>query len=72
MKMISATVRDGYGRSVRIYLNPDNINYVRDNYDGETSVVFNDGKVVSLKEDAGAIAKQWALCKDEKGESDGR
>ena len=70
MKMISAMVRDGYGRSVRIYLNPDNINYVRDNYDGETSVVFTDGKVVSLKDDASAIAEQWALCKGE-GDGDG-
>ena len=72
MKMISAMVRDGYGRSARIYLNPDSINYVRDNYDGETSVVFKDGKVVSLKDDAGAIAEQWALCKAEEGEGDGR
>ena len=72
MKMISSMVRDGYGRSARIYLNPDNINYVRDNYDGETSVVFKDGKVVSLKDDAGAIAEQWALCKAEEGEGDGR
>lgn len=72
MKMISAMMRDGYGRSARIYLNPDNINYVRDNYDGETSVVFKDGKVVPLRDDAGAIAEQWALCKAEKGECDGR
>ena len=67
MKMISATMRDGYGRSARIYLNPDNINYVRDNHDGETSVVFTDGKVVAITDDAGAIAKQWALCKTEEG-----
>lgn len=71
MKMISAMVRDGYGRSVRIYLNPDNINYVRDNYDGETLVVFTDGKVVSLRDDASAIAEQWALCKAEEGDGDG-
>lgn len=71
MKMISAMIRDGYGRSARIYLNPDNINYVRDNYDGETSVVFKDDKVVSIKDDAGAIAEQWAICKTEKGEGDG-
>lgn len=70
MKMIRAMIRDGYGRSARIYLNPDNINYVRDNYDGETSVVFNDDKVVSVKDDAGAIAEQWALCKSEEGESE--
>ena len=70
MKMIRAMMRDGYGRSARIYLNPDNINYVRDNYDGETSVVFINDKVVSVKGDAGAIAEQWALCKSEKGEED--
>lgn len=68
MKMLSAMMRDGYGRSVRIYLNPDNINYVRDNYDGETSVVFKDGKVVSVKDDADAIAKQWTICKSEEGD----
>ena len=67
MKMISARMRDGYGRLAHIYLNPDNINYVRDNYDGETSVVFNDGGVVSIKDDAGAIAEQWWLCKSEGG-----
>ncbi len=67
MKMISAMMRNGHGGAARIYLNPDNINYVRDNYDGETSVVFKDGKVVTLKDDAGAIAEQWALCKAEKG-----
>ena len=61
--MIRATVRDGYGRSARIYLNPDSINYVRDNYDGETSVVFKDDKVVSVKEDAFAIAEKWEICK---------
>ena len=72
MKMISAMVRNGYGRSARIYINPDNINYVRDNYDGETSVVFLDGKVVSIEDDAGAIAEQWARCKAEEGEGDGR
>lgn len=71
MKMISAMMRGGYGRSDRIYINPDNINYVRDNYDGETSVVFKDGKVVSVKDDAGAIAEQWALCKTEEGEGHG-
>lgn len=67
MKMIRAMIRDGYGRSARIYLNPDNINYVRDNYDGETSVVFKDDKVVSVKDDASAIAEQWTLCKTEEG-----
>ena len=71
MKMIRAMMQDGYGRSARIYLNPDNINYVRDNYDGKTSVVFKDGKVVSLEDNAGAIAEQWALCKVEEGECDG-
>jgi len=72
MKMIRAMIRDGYGRKARIYLNPDNINYMRDNYDGETSVVFKDGKVVSVEEDAGAIAEQWELCKAEEGEGDGK
>lgn len=67
MKMISAMMRNGYGGSARIYLNPDNINYVRDNHDGETTVVFKDGKVVTLKDDAGDIAEQWALCKAEEG-----
>lgn len=71
MRMISARMRDGYGRSVRIYLNPDSINYVRDNHDGETSVVFSNGEAVSLRDDAGAVAEQWALCKAEEGEGDG-
>lgn len=72
MKMIRAMMRDGYGRPASIYLNPDNINYVRDNCDGETSVVFTDGKIVTIKDDAGAIAEQWALCKTEEGDGDGK
>lgn len=41
-RMIEATTRSGYGGSHRVFMNPANVNYIRDNKE-----VRNDNRICS-------------------------
>lgn len=66
-RMIGAKMRSGYGGTHRVFMNPANVNYIRDNHDGGTTVVFADDKSIAVQDDAGTLAEDWAKCMSEGG-----
>jgi hypothetical protein len=66
-KMIETKMRSGYGGTHRVFMNPANVNYICDNNDGGTTVVFADDKSIAVRGDAGTLAEDWTKCMSEGG-----